>query len=99
MSSTFSELGRVDLADLSRLEGELLVSDGDGALAGGILQVSGLQETLLVAVGLGIRDPHGLLGIVGLGLVSSLHLQRGEEELRGVGVHGPLDQLDMAGHS
>ena len=47
---------------------------------------------------LGIRDPDGLLGIIRLGLVRSLHLQRGEQELRGVGVHGPLDQLDMAGH-
>merc|ERR1719412_287017 len=92
------ELGRVDLAHLGSLEGELLVSHSDDTLAGGILQVSGLQDTLLVAVGLLIRDPHGLLGVVGFLLVSSLHLQRGQQELGGVGVHPPLHQLDMAGH-
>ena len=34
------KLGRVDLADLSTLEGELLVSDRDEALAGGVLEVA-----------------------------------------------------------
>ena len=27
-----------------------------------------------------------------------LHLHGGHEELRGVGVHGALDELDVAGH-
>jgi hypothetical protein len=45
-----------------------------------------------------IRDPHGLLGIIDLGLVSPLHLDGGEKELRGVGVHRTLRQLDVAWH-
>merc|ERR1719328_702165 len=99
------ELGRVDTADLSSLEGELLVADGDGhlhaevgALHAQLADLSRLEETLLVAVGLGVHDPDGLLGVVGLVLVLLLHVHRGPEELRGVGVHGALHQLDMAGH-
>ena len=74
------------------------MSDITSTLGGRVLQVSGLQESLLVAVSLGVRDPDRLLGIIDLGLVSPRHIHRGEQELRGVGVHGPLDQLDMAGH-
>merc|ERR1719150_209835 len=93
------ELGRVDLAHLGRLVGELLVTHGHDALGCGILEVSiVLQHALLVSPGLGIGDPDGLLGIVRLGLVRPLHLDVGEQELRGVRVHGTLDQLDMARH-
>merc|ERR1719266_2725969 len=93
------ELGRVDLAYLSSLQGELLVSHGHLALAAGILQVSRLQDTLAVAAGLGVGDPDRLLGIVGLALVGPLHVQGRKKELGGVGVHRPgLGQLDMARH-
>merc|ERR1719346_395707 len=92
------ELGRVDLADLSALVGELLVAHGHHALAGGLVVVSGLDHSLPVSSGLGVGDPDRLLGVVGLLLVGSLHLDGGEKELRGVGVHGALHQLDMAGH-
>merc|ERR550532_63808 len=92
------ELGRVDLANRGSLEGELLVTNGHHALAGGVLQVPGLQDTFLVAMSLLIGDPDRLLGVVDLGLVRSLHLQRGQQELGGVGIDRPLHQLDMAGH-
>merc|ERR1719310_1419859 len=93
------ELGWVDLANLGRLVGELLVTNGHNALGSGILEVSiVLQETLLVSTGLGVGDPDRLLGVVRLGLVCPLHLDVGEQELRGVGVHGTLDQLDVARH-
>merc|ERR1712012_213266 len=99
------ELGRVDATDLASLEGELLVADGDGhlhaevgALHAQLADLSGLKETLLVAVGLGVHDPDGLLGVVGLVLVLLLHVHGGPKELRGVGVHGALHQLDMARH-
>ena len=92
------ELGRVDLADLSSLVGELLVTDGNDALAGGVLDVSGLQQSLPVSSSLGAGNPDRLLSVVRLLLVRSLHLDGGQQELRGVGVHGPLHQLDMAGH-
>merc|ERR1711899_31185 len=78
------ELGRVDTADLSSLEGELLVTHSDGhldvdvsALHSQVSDVSGLQNTLLVAVGLGVHDPDGGLGVVGLGLVLLLHVHGG----------------------
>ena len=74
------------------------MSDITSTLGGRVLQVSGLQEPLPVSTGLGVGDPDRLLGVVGLGLVSPLHLDVGEKELRGVGVHGALYQLDMAGH-
>ena len=92
------ELGRVDLADLSSLVSELLVADSHHTLRSGVIDVSGLEDSLPVATVLRVRDPDRLLGVVGLGLVSSLHLNVGEQELRGVGVHGALNQLDMAGH-
>merc|ERR1712004_846095 len=78
------ELGRVDTADLASLEGELLVAHSDGhldvdvsALHSQVSDVSGLQNTLLVAVGLGVHDPDGGLGVVGLGLVLLLHVHGG----------------------
>merc|ERR1719210_153000 len=78
------ELGRVDTADLSSLEGELLGPHSDGhldvdvsALHSQVSDVSGLQDTLLVAVGLGVHDPDGGLGVVGLGLVLLLHVHGG----------------------
>ena len=99
------ELGRVDATDLSSLEGELLVTNGNDHLGGKICtfgtkrgNVARLKKTLLVDVGLGVHDPDGLLGVVGLVLVLLLHVHGGPKELRGVGVHGALHQLDMAGH-
>merc|ERR1719403_543356 len=78
------ELGRVDTANLASLEGELLVRHGDGhldaevgALHAKLGDVAGLKKTLLVAVGLGVLDPDGGLGIVRLGLVLLLHVHGG----------------------
>ena len=76
----------------------LVIVTGHNTLGGGVLEVSGLKLTLLVSVSLLIGDPDGLLGVVGLALVGPLGLDGGEQELRGVGVHGALHQLDMAGH-
>merc|ERR1719494_880230 len=78
------ELGRVDTTNLASLEGELLVANSDshldaevGALHAKLGDVARLKKTLLVAVGLGIHDPDGSLGIVGLGLVLLLHVHGG----------------------
>ena len=84
--------------DTFSLFGELLMANSHNALGGGVLNVSGLKDTLPVATILRVGDPDGLLGVIGLGLVGSLHLDVGEQELRGVGVHCALHQLDMAGH-
>merc|ERR1712223_2278739 len=100
------ELGRVHPAHLGLLVGELLVTHSDDQLGGEVSILSsnvgdvstGLEETLPVAAGLGVGDPDGLLGLVGLVLVRLLHVHGGEQELGGVGVHRPLDELDMAGH-
>ena len=99
------ELGRVDATDLSSLEGELLVTNGNDHLGGKICtfgtkrgNVARLKKTLLVDVGLGVHDPDGLLGVVHLGLILPLHLDGWEEVLRWVGVNRTLDELDMAGH-
>merc|ERR1712012_1052831 len=78
------ELGRVDTANLASLESELLMRHGNGhldvdvsALHAKLGDVAGLKKTLLVAVGLGVLDPDGSLGIVGLGLVLLLHVHGG----------------------
>merc|ERR1712012_1100676 len=92
------KLGRIDLANLSSLVGELLMSHGHNTLGGGILQVSRLNDSLSVSSRLRVRDPDRLLRIIGLGLVSSLHLNGGEQELCGIRVHSTLHQLDMARH-
>merc|ERR1719486_364301 len=70
------ELGRVDTANLASLESKLLVRHGNGhldaevgALHAKLGDVAGLEKTLLVAVGLGVLNPDGGLGVVGLGLV------------------------------
>ena len=84
---------------------EFLVTNGNSHLHAEIsafrsecADVTRLEETLLVAVGLGIHDPDGLLGVVNLRLVLLLHLHGWPQELRGIGIHGALDELDMAGH-
>merc|ERR1719443_178559 len=92
------ELRRIDLATLSSLVGELLMSDTNNTLGGRILDVTRLQKTLSVSSSFGIRNPDGLLGIIGLLLISSLHVQGRKQELSGVWVHSTLDQLDMARH-
>merc|ERR1719458_236196 len=78
------KLGRVDTADLLQLPGELLVAHLDrhllvdvGALGTKLQDISIDEQTFLVAVGLLIHDPHGLLGLVGLGLVLLLHVHGG----------------------
>ena len=71
----FLKLGRVDLLDLLPLEDLLLVANGHLDLA----PVLRLQHSLHKAA-LTIGNPVGLLGIVGLGHVLSLHLE-GEEEV------------------
>merc|ERR1719398_259169 len=78
------KLGRVDATNLASLQGELLVADGDGHLHGEVsafrsecANLARLEETLLVAVGLGIHDTDGLLGVINLRLVRLLHLQVG----------------------
>ena len=92
------KLGRVDLSNLRGLESKLLVTHGHDALGGRVLEVSRLQESLLVAMSLGVSNPDGFLGVVRLLLILPLHLDGGEQELRGVGVHGALHQLDVARH-
>jgi len=94
----FLELGWIDLATLSSLVGELLVSDTNNTFGGGVLNVSRLQKTLSVSTSLGIRNPNRLLGIIGFLLISSLHVKGREQELSGIWVHSTLDQFDMARH-
>ena len=67
-------------------------------LGGGILKVSRLQQTLPIASSLWTSNPHRLLGVIDLLLVSSLHLNGREQELCGIRVHSALHQLDMARH-
>ena len=90
---------------LQKVERWRTVPDGNNHLDGEVSSlsakagdVSGLKEALPVPVRLRVGDPDGLLGVVRLLAVLPLHLDGGEEELRGVGVHGALHQLDMAGH-
>ena len=87
------ELGWVDLADLSCLEGELLVHDRDETLAGGVLQVSGLYQTLSVTSSFRTRNPDRLLWMIRFVLVIPLHLDRGQQELGGVRVDLTLHEL------
>merc|ERR1719270_1179328 len=94
----FLKLWRIDLANLSSLVGELLMSDTNNTFGGGVLNVSRLQKTLSVSTSLGIRNPNRLLGIIGFLLVSSLHVKGREQELSGIWVHSTLDQFDMARH-
>merc|ERR1719394_1775478 len=94
----FLELGWIDLSTFSSLVGELLMSDTNNTFGGRVLNVSRLQKTLSVSTSLGIRNPNRLLGIIGLLLVSSLHVKGREQELSGIWVHSTLDQFDMARH-
>jgi len=94
------KLGRVNFAYFRSFVGELLVADRNHTFAGRIIiRITRLQETLAISLSLGIRDPHRLPGIIGLSLVSPLHLNGGDQELSGIGVHGTLGELDMARHS
>ena len=74
-----------------------MIDTGHNTLGGGVFQVSRLQEPLPVTSGLGVIDPDGLLGVVGLGLVGPLHLDVGEQELRGVGSTAPFTNLIWPG--
>ena len=92
---TLLELGRVNLLDLFSLEHFLIMTDGHL----GFTTVLRLQQTLHKP-SISVRDPVGLLGIVGLGHVFSLHLE-GEEEVGGgvrvLAVRGPF--LLVSGHA
>ena len=88
------ELGRVDLAHLGGLVGELLVAHGHHALAGRILQVSGLYQTLPVTSSLRTGNPDRLLWMIRFVLVLSLHLDRRQQILGGVWVGLTLHQLE-----
>merc|ERR1719412_967422 len=93
------ELGRVDLANLSALQGELLVTNGDNAFASWILKIGLiLEDTLAISMSLGVGDPDGLLGIVRLLLISPLDFQAGNQKLGRIWLLGSLLELDMARH-
>ena len=82
------------LLDLLSLEHFLIMTDGYLDLS----PVLSLQQTLHKPA-ISIRDPVGLLGIVSLGHVGSLHLEGEEEVGGGVGVlavRGPF--LLVSGH-
>merc|ERR1719192_824256 len=74
------------------------MSNGNNTLAGRILKISRFKKTLLVSSGLLIWDPHRLLRIINLGLISPLHVHRRQKKLSGVWVDSPLHQFDMARH-
>ena len=69
------------------------VQNGNGDL----VPIGGLDETLKVAMGGLVRDPTGLLGVVGLGLELLLQFVADNQPLGGVRV-GSLGLLNMAGH-
>ena len=69
------------------------LQNGDGDL----VPISGLDETLKVAMGGLVRDPAGLLGVVGFGLKLLPQLVADDQPRGGVGVP-PFDFLEMAGH-
>jgi hypothetical protein len=95
----FLKLGRVDFANLGTLQGELLVTNGDDALASWIFKIGiVLEHTLAISMSLGVLNPYGFLGIVRLLLVSPLYLQAGNKKLGGIGLLRSLLKLDMSGH-
>ena len=69
------------------------LQDGNGDL----VPISGLDETLKVAMGGLVGDPAGLLGVVGLGLELLLQVKADDQPRGGVRVF-PLTLLEMAGH-
>jgi hypothetical protein len=79
------KLGWIDFANLSALEGELLVTNRDDTFASWVLQIGFIfEETLTISMSLGVGDPDGLLGIVRLLLVSPLDFQAGNQKLGGI---------------
>jgi hypothetical protein len=95
----FLKLGRVDFANLGTLQGELLVTNGDDALASWIFKIGiVLEHTLAISMSLGVLNPYGFLGIVRLLLVSPLYLQAGNQKLGGIRLLRSLLKLDMSGH-
>jgi hypothetical protein len=92
------ELGWIDFSNFSTLVGELLVTNSNNTLGSWVFIVSRLKKTFSVSSSLGVWDPDRLLGIIRLGLVSSLHLDGWEQEFSGIWVHSTLHQLDMARH-
>ena len=69
------------------------LQDGNGDL----VPISGLDETLKVAMGGLVGDPAGLLGVIGLGLELRPQLVADDQPLGGVWVL-TLALLEMAGH-
>jgi len=95
----FLKLGRIDLSNLRTFVSELFMTNRNHALAGRVFKVSGLQGTLTVSSTLGVRDPYRLLGIIGLLLISPLHIHRREQKLSWVWVGlTRLGELDMTRH-
>ena len=93
------KLWRVDFANLSTLEGELLVTNRDNTFASWVLEIGVIfEDTLAISMSLGVGDPDGLLGIVRLLLISPLDFKGSNQELGRVGLFSSLLQLKMAGH-
>ena len=95
ISVQFSDLSSQKyLLDLFSLEHFLIMTDGHLDFSA----VLGLQQALHEPA-ISVRDPVGLLGIVGLGHVLPLHLEGEEEVGGGVGVLAALGSLLLvSGH-
>ena len=100
------KLRRINPADFSLLVDEFLMANCDCQFGGEISVLSTdvgnvaarLKESLPVAAGFRVWDPHGLFWLIRLVLVRLLHVHGWEEEFGGIRVHRPLDKLDMARH-
>ena len=64
---------------------------------GDLVPISGLDETLKVAMGGLVGDPAGFLGVIGLGLELLLQVVADDQPWGGVWVF-PIALLEMAGH-
>jgi hypothetical protein len=92
------KLRRVDLSNFRALVSEFLMAHSNHTLASRIFRISRLQETFTVSLSLRIRDPHRLLGIIYLVLVSPFHFNGRNKELRRIRVYSSLGEFDMAWH-
>jgi hypothetical protein len=96
---TFLEFWWIDSSNLNSLVGKLFMAHSNHTLAPWVLKISRFNQTFTKASSLRIWNPHRLLGIIGLVLVSSFHIHRWEQKLRGVRIGCPrLSELDMARH-
>merc|ERR1712015_293760 len=91
------KLGRVDLANIGSLKGELLVAHRDDAFASWVLQIGFIfEDTLTISTSLRVRDPHRLLSVIDLLLVSPLDIKRRHQEFSGIGINISLLNFDMS---